>query len=265
MTLYGLVGMGGLGPAPPPLRGDGFGSSPPPHPPTGTDPPCVPSHTSLGSPQPRPGAPRKGDGACATAACFGVKLAFFCCRENTLFSLEVPIAFQIGERGVARLGSASPGFSSPSLIPPHNRTGKFGAAASPHKAPFSLLFFYFRALLAALWLPKRSFPTTRRETRSWDRNGEGGGSQKPLFGLNGRGKAAGEAAGFVVESECWGAQFWGQASPKHRAAMVPTSQTPQQRCSQKGPGMCVFQEKKFKKREEKEGVGNLLCAAFGFI
>lgn len=84
MTLYGLVGMGGLGPAPlhRPERGDGLSSSPP----STTERQRRPS-----SPHP---VPRMGPHnppssiwwhlkqelaeASAADACFGVKLAFFC-------------------------------------------------------------------------------------------------------------------------------------------------------------------------------------------
>lgn len=109
------------------------------------------------------------------------------------------------------------------------------------------------------------------DLRSWERNGEGGGSQKPLFGLKRTGGADGKAARF-----CWslGAAelVFGLGHPPnvglpgHRGANIPNAKATlflTQR-SQKGLGIeCVFQGKK----EKGGGVGvrNLLCPTFGFI
>lgn len=109
------------------------------------------------------------------------------------------------------------------------------------------------------------------ELRSWERNGEGGGSQKPLFGLKRTGGADGKAACFCWSLGAAGLVFGlrhppNVGLPSHRGASIPNAKATLflTQHSQKGLGMSVFSREK-KRRGGGVGVRNLLCPTFGFI
>lgn len=240
------LGWEGWDQLPLPFRGDGFGSSPPLHPPTGTDPPCPPiSHlpwvpTTL--PAPAGGTSEGRRCLCCCCMFWGETWLFLLLRKHIIF-LRASYRFSNRRKGgIAAWFQPLVSLLHPQFLPqPHREV--WGCCFSTQ----STIFIIILILLSFSGFPEaaeKKFPDNSERDVQLGEEWGGCWEPEPSVWIKWERKSRRGSRWLHVESGCWGAQFWGQASPKHRAAMVPTSQTPKQRSVPRKGWECVFSRKR---------------------